>query len=259
MSDIYAMGGDPKICMNILCAPNCLDEDVLRSILAGGLDKINEAGALLAGGHTIDDKEPKYGLCVSSIMPINHVIRNAGAKPGDILVLTKPLGLGILITAMKADLASTAESDAAISQMLALNKYAKDCARKFSTHACTDITGFGLFGHAYELASASGVSLEISASKLPILRGARNYASMGIIPEGAYKNFEYLRDKIAIDPAVPRDLIDIASDPQTSGGLLIALDERNAQAALAMLCEKCEASIIGHVVERLDHSINYTV
>ena len=185
LSDVYAMGGEPKLALNIAAFPNCLDPEILGEILRGGADKVLEAGATLAGGHTIQDEEPKYGLCVTGFVNPASMWKNVGARTGDILILTKPLGTGILSTAVKGEMASQEEAAYAASVMATLNKYARDQVADLKIHACTDVTGFGLAGHALEMAKGSGRTLSISLSALPIMTGALDYASMGLIPAGA--------------------------------------------------------------------------
>ena len=191
LSDVYAMGGEPKLALNIAAFPNCLDPEILGEILRGGADKVLEAGATLAGGHTIQDEEPKYGLCVTGFVNPASMWKNVGAQTGDVLILTKPLGTGILSTAVKGEMASQEEAAYVASVMATLNKYARDQVADLKIHACTDVTGFGLAGHALEMAKGSGRTLFISLGALPVLAGALDYASMGLIPAGAYRNREF--------------------------------------------------------------------
>ena len=250
LSDVYAMGGTPCLALNLLCIPGKIAQDVAQDILKGGLDKAAEAGAVIAGGHTIDDNEPKYGLCVTGIAKPGEIWTNAGAVPGDMLVLTKPLGTGISITAKKLDKLTDEELLPAIESMRALNKYARDAAVKTGINACTDVTGFSLLGHAREMAFASGVTLEISAEKPALLPHVAALAKEGIIPQGAYRNRKYLEDKIIIGEHIPAYLTDILFDPQTSGGLLISLPGEKADMLMGLL-EKItpHARIIGRVLE----------
>lgn len=250
MSDIYAMGAAPSLAMNLLCVPNCLELDVVEQILAGGYSKVLEAGAVVAGGHTIEDAEPKYGLCVTGFADPRQVLTNSGAKPGDLLVLTKPIGSGVLATALKAELLGQAEVDYMVSVMAQLNRQARDAVAEIGgTHACTDVTGFGLLGHSYEMAAGSRVTLELSAGKIPLMEGARGFAEMGIVPGGAYANLEYLVDKIEFAPAVEQPIQDLLLDPQTSGGLLVSLPESRALRLVERLrgVTPC-AQIIGRVL-----------
>ena len=196
LSDIYAMGANPSIALNILCFPNCLPVSVLQSIMAGGYDKVHEAGAVIAGGHSVEDDEPKYGMCVSAFIHPDEIWSNATAKPGDFLVLTKPLGSGILATAAKSDVITQDEFRPALTGMATLNKYARDAAAKTGVNACTDITGFGFIGHACEMADASGCSFEIIANDVPVYEGTKSLAEDGIIPVGAYRNREYAGDRV---------------------------------------------------------------
>ncbi|MBI9095462.1 MAG: selenide, water dikinase SelD [Sphaerochaeta sp.] len=230
LSDIYAMGGEPKVALNLVCFPSCLDLSVLREILLGGQSKVAEAGAVIAGGHTISDPTPKYGLCVTGFVHKDKVWANSGAQVGDLLVLTKPLGVGIINTAVKAGLASEAAARKALESMTKLNKQARDAALPFCVHAATDITGFSLIGHASEMAIASKVSITVHASKLPIFEEALEYARMGLNPEGLYSNREYLQQMVNVQTPLAQELLDVLFDPQTSGGLLLSMQEGDAVA-----------------------------
>jgi len=230
LSDIYAMGGEPKVALNLVCFPSCLDLSVLREILLGGQSKVAEAGAIIAGGHTITDPTPKYGLCVTGFAPKNKIWANSGSRVGDLLVLTKPLGVGIINTAVKAGLASENAAKKAIESMTGLNKHARDAALPFLVHAATDITGFSLIGHATEMAVASKVSITLRASMLPIFEEALEYARMGLNPEGLYSNREYLEQKVKISTPLAQEVLDVLYDPQTSGGLLLSMSEKDAVA-----------------------------
>lgn len=224
INDIYAMGGKPLTAMNLVCFPQCGDMQVLRRILEGGLNKIKEAGIVLLGGHTVDDNEPKYGLSVTGLVEPDRMITNSGARPGDVLILTKPLGTGVIATAVKAEMASAESQAEAIKWMTMLNR--EGCAAMVETgvDSVTDVTGFGLIGHLYEMASASNVWMEIHSDKLPFIAGTRDYASMGLIPAGAYTNRDYLKDKVDIAPGVDSTLADLIFSPETAGGLLIAVE-----------------------------------
>lgn len=236
LSDVYAMGGKPLTAMNIVTFPVCrLDAEVLLSILSGGQQKIAEAGAVMVGGHTIDDDEPKYGLSVTGTVHPSRILTNAAAQPGDVLVLTKAIGTGVLYTAMRAELFPAGVAAAARS-MATLNRYAAEVMEKYPVHACTDITGFGLLGHAFEMSAASGVDMEIDSRKIPVLPEALEAARMGLIPAGAYSNREYLK-QVTMEPAVPVNLQDLCYDPQTSGGLLICLPAEKATSFLTALWE----------------------
>ncbi len=229
LSDVYAMGGEPLMAMNVVCFPTCkLEMEVLEKILAGGLGKVKETGALLVGGHSVDDLELKYGLAVTGAIHPQEVVTNAGARPGDLLFLTKPLGLGIVATAIKGGLASPAVAEEAGSAMASLNREASRQMRKRGVHACTDVTGFGLVGHGLEMAKASGVTLEIELERLPIIEGVLEYSSMGLIPAMAYENQESFRSYVDY-VRDPGELEILLYDPQTSGGLLIALPSDKAQ------------------------------
>lgn len=223
LSDIYAMGGTPAVAMNLLCFPSCLDISVMQRILEGGYSKVKEAGAIVAGGHTIADPTPKYGLCVTGFADPTRVWRNTGARPGDVLVLTKPLGAGILNTAIKADMASDDAKQAVIGWMTTLNRAAKEAAEDLDVHACTDITGFGLLGHGLEMAQGSSVTLVIDSTEVPLMPDVLELASMGILPEGMYNNRDFAGPHVRFDPSVPQNLIDVLYDPQTSGGLLLSM------------------------------------
>ncbi len=257
LSDVYAMGGTPAVAMNIVCFPADLPQAVMAAILKGGADKVMEAGAVLAGGHTIEDEEPKYGLSVMGLVHPKHILTNAGAKPGDLLILTKPLGLGILNTAIKGDIISAEGQKQAIETMVYLNKDACRAALAVGVRGCTDITGFGFLGHACELAEASGVTLEIWAKELPVIAESIGLAQMGIIPGGAYKNRDFYQPLINFSDEVKEELADIMFDPQTSGGLLISVPEEKAQELLTLLGRKNKApfSVVGRVKAKGPHLI----
>ena len=252
LSDIYAMGGEPKIALNIVAWPNCVNPDILGKILAGGAAKVKEAGAVLAGGHSIQDDVPKYGLSVTGFVDPRRMFTNCGARPGDMLLLTKPLGIGLVNTAVKAEMASERAEKEVLRVMTELNRQAaellKSCANgggdsgagsgrdsgagsgrtSGGIHACTDVTGFGLAGHGAEMGKGSGVTLEISLKKLPILPEAAEYASMGLVPEGSYRNREFLKDQVLVKAGLPW-AADLVFDPQTSGGLLVSADPETAE------------------------------
>ena len=225
LSDVYAMGGVPKLALNVVAFPNCLGPEVLEQILRGGADKVMEAGAVLAGGHTINDKEPKYGLCVTGYVHPDKMWKNYGAEAGDILILTKPLGCGILNTAIKAEMASQEEIERVQKIMAKLNKYAAEIASKYTIHSCTDVTGFSLAGHSLEMAKGSRKTLVIQSEKLPIIEGVEEYAQMGLIPEGAYRNRDFAGDEVQSE-IKELWMEDLVFDPQTSGGLLLANSNR---------------------------------
>ena len=277
LSDVYAMGGKPKLALNIAAFPNCLDLEILGEILRGGADKVMEAGATLAGGHTIQDDEPKYGLCVTGFVNPSSMWKNVGAKAGDVLILTKPLGTGILSTAVKGEMASEKEAASAAAVMATLNKYARDLVADLHIHACTDVTGFGLAGHALEMAGGSDVSFCISLGALPVMEGALEYASMGFLPAGAYRNREFAEndcefawrneeadiavsslaegsgDKKNTDVRKAGELPareDLVFDPQTSGGLLLSIASEDATTAMERLESlTLPCALIGKVTE----------
>lgn len=228
LSDVYAMGGRPLLALNVACFPNCLPVEVISGIMRGGADKVLEAGALIGGGHTVQDDEPKYGLAVVGLIHPDEVLSNATARPGDVLVLTKPLGTGIINTAIKGGLAGEEAYRAAVEQMAALNKDAAACVKEAGAGACTDITGFGFLGHAAEMAGASKVSLLIDSSKIPLLPGALEFAGMGLLPAGAYDNRRFLGEEVTFEDRIRQEVQDVLYDPQTSGGLLVAVDPAKA-------------------------------
>lgn len=255
LSDVYAMGGEPKLALNIAAFPNCLPPEILGEILRGGADKVKEAGAILAGGHTIQDDEPKYGLSVTGFVHPDHLWKNTGARTGDILVLTKPLGTGVLTTAVKAGLASEEELLEAVTVMTTLNKYARDAVRHLHVHACTDITGFGLAGHALEMAKGSRKTFLLHMDAIPVMEAAKDYAAMGLIPAGAYRNRDFAGDHIQFRK---KDMVmeDLVFDPQTSGGLLLSIsskDRDEVQKALSAL--ELPSAIIGEVKEQEEKSL----
>ncbi len=256
LSDIYAMGGKPVLALNIVGFPECLPLNVLREILLGGADKVKEAGAILAGGHTIQDDEPKYGLSVMGTVHPDRIITNSGAKPGDVLLLTKPLGLGIINTAIKADIASPEVAEDAVETMVYLNADAAQAMQRVGVNGCTDITGFGLIGHCLEMAGASGVSIRLWKEQIPVIEGTRQLAQMGIIPAGAYSNRNYTKDSVYLKD-VETDLEDIIFDPQTSGGLLIALPEEKVSRLINQLDKKTASrcKIIGKVMKKTDFPV----
>lgn len=257
LSDVYAMGGQPLMAMNIVCFPDCLEFEILEQILKGGADKAVEAGALLVGGHSVKDNEPKYGLSVTGIVHPEKVLANNTARVGDYLILTKPLGLGVLNTAIKADIASKEQYDMAVKTMVTLNKYAFEALDGLNISSCTDITGFGLLGHAHEMAEGSGVSLEIYSDKIPIIEGAKELAGKGIIPAGMYSNKNYIEDDVQVDDDVEEVMEDLLYDPQTSGGLLVAIAKDDVEKALESLSANTdnEFAVVGKVVSKGDEAI----
>lgn len=256
LSDIYAMGGDPSIAMNLICFPTCLPMDIMTKILQGGYSKVAEAGAIIAGGHTIEDSEPKYGLCVTGFIHPDKVMKNSACMVGDVLVLTKPLGVGILTTAMKAQLTDEETNALVIEVMSTLNKYGKDVMMEVGAHACTDVTGFGFIGHTSEMAKGSNLSIEIDSQAIPILKNAEEFAKMGIIPAGAYSNMSFVKNDVDIAEDVPQHIQDILMDPQTSGGLLISLPQEKAVELVEKLkgVTLCHA-IVGKVIAKQEKAV----
>ncbi len=258
LSDIYAMGAEPRTTLNIVGFPRgTLDLDVLTDIIRGGSERVRAAGAVVIGGHSIIDQELKYGMAVTGVVHPDRVIRNVGIQPGDALVLTKALGTGIIATALKRRKASTASVRRAVASMIALNDRASAIMKTFPVHACSDVTGFGLMGHAFEMASGSGVTIVLEAKKLPLLPGARQLARQGYLTGGCKRNREYLRNKTSVDRAVRGDLVEVALDPQTSGGLLIALPPDHADALVERLrADGVEAATrIGHATAAQEVSV----
>ena len=251
LSDVYAMGGEPKLALNILCAAEGMDDPTIREILRGGYDAAYEAGAIITGGHTIKGAEPIYGLAVSGFVHPDKVLTNSNAKPGDALILTKPLGIGIITTGAKADMVDPAVMDRIYRQMATLNKAARDVMVRYDAHSCTDVTGFALLGHTLEIAQGSGCTIHIQAASVPYHPEALELASMGLIPAGAYRNRDYAQAGVKICSDIPLALQDIFYDPQTSGGLLMAIPAEQAKACLAELKEKIpQAAVIGYVTEK---------
>ena len=249
LSDVYAMGGEPRLAMNLLAIPSCLGAEVAGAILAGGAEKAAEAGAVIAGGHSIEDREPKYGLCVTGFAHPDRILTNTGAREGDLLILTKPLGSGVLTTAAKAGLLDEAACRAMVEVMAALNRAAWAAMVTVSPHACTDITGFGFLGHLKEMAQGSGVSAEIWAERVPLQPGALALARDGILPAGAYRNRDFVGGDAVLDSAVPLEVTDLLFDPQTSGGLLISVPEERGAVLLDRLRDGgVAAAAVGRVL-----------
>lgn len=250
LSDVYAMGGTPKTALNIVAFPKDMDVEILGEILRGGADKVMESGAVLAGGHTIQDDTPKYGLSVTGFVNPKKFWKNYGAQTEDKLILTKPLGAGIINTAIKADLVSEEARTAVLASMKLLNRSACEVFREFEIHACTDITGFGLGGHATEMAAASDRTIVIDTEKLPLLPDVEMYASMGLIPGGAYRNREYA-NKTGVKSSAVLWKEDVVFDPQTSGGLLAAVKEQDVPHIMEKLnAAGLRAGVIGEVTDR---------
>ena len=231
LSDVYAMGGEPKLCLNIMAVPKDMPKDAVHRMLRGGYDKVYEAGALITGGHSILDEEPKYGLAVTGFVHPDRVLTNAGAKAGDVLILTKPLGIGVLTTAAKADMATGEGIALAHRLMTTLNKSARDIMVNYRVHACTDVTGFGLLGHLCEMTQGSNVSAELYVNQIDLIPEAVDLARMGILPEGMYRNRAFAESAVeAGETELCRQ--DILYDPQTAGGLLMAVHPEDAEALL---------------------------
>ncbi len=236
LSDVYAMGGDPKTALNIVCFPKGkMDIEILRDILRGGADKVKESGAVVIGGHSIIDEEIKFGMAVTGVIHPDKIFRNVGAQNGDALILTKPLGTGIITTALKKDKASKESLDSAVRAMTTLNAAASRVMREFPVHACSDITGFGILGHALGMTNDRSITLVIESAKLPVLDGAERLAEQGYLTGGCTRNRDYLSDKMSIDKSVRAGMVEVALDPQTSGGLLIAVAKSHARELIAAL------------------------
>jgi selenide, water dikinase len=249
LSDIYAMGGVPLTAMNLVAFPCSLDLGVLREILAGGHSKIEESEAKLCGGHSIQDDEPKYGLSVTGFVETNWVVRNAGAKVGDVLVLTKPLGIGILTTALKRDLISENEIEDAVERAAQLNKIAAAAMREVEVSAATDVTGFGFLGHLNEMLEAAGVGAVVHRDQVPVWERVVPLAAEGCYPGGLNSNREYLNDSVWSDGIATKDLLPLF-DPQTSGGLLISVPgTRSEELVLTLEKHTTPAAVVGEVVE----------
>ncbi len=252
LSDVYAMGAKPMTAMNIIAFPiDTMDISVMTQVLSGSLDKLNEAGVTLVGGHSVKNEELKYGLCITGIVHPEKVVTKSTAKVGDKLILTKPLGTGVLTTALKAGLLQAEIKDRLTEQMLRLNDKAAEAMVAMGADACTDITGFGLIGHACEMAENSGISIEIFCDKVPFIPEALEFARMGLVPEGRYANWEF-RAHMVKDNQVDEDMLSILYDPQTSGGLLISIAPEKAEALLARIKQAgdSEAAIVGQVIDK---------
>jgi selenide,water dikinase len=248
-SDVYAMGGEPLTAMNLVAFPCSLDLGVLREILAGGLSKIEESGARLCGGHSVQDEEPKYGLSVTGFVEEDRVVRNVGAQAGDVLVLTKPLGFGILTTALKKDLVSETDIEDAVVAAATLNKGGCAALRKVEISAATDVTGYGFLGHLSEMLEASGLGAVVRRSEIPVWEQAVPLANDGVYPGGLKSNREYLENRVTADGVGQDELLPLY-DPQTSGGLLVALPEERAPALVRALEGRGTlAAVVGEVVE----------
>jgi len=257
LSDVYAMGGVPKVALNIVGFPNCLDISVLGEIMAGGAAKVKESGAVLVGGHSVQNDQPLYGLCVSGIVHPKKVLKNYGAKPGDALILTKQIGSGIINTALKGGIAEQSSIDEAVTVMKSLNRKGKEVMDHFDVHACTAITGFGLLGHCVEMAEASKVTFDLNVRRVPYIFGAEDFAKMGVIPEGTYNNRRYSMNKVDAS-GVEEFYLDLLYDPQSSGGLLYSVSESDVPAVLSEFSKAgmdTTVAVIGYVSEKGDKLI----
>lgn len=256
ISDIYAMGGVPKLALNIMCVTDDMDDETVKNILRGGYDKAYEAGVIISGGHTIMGSDPIYGLAVTGFADNEKILKNSEAKEGDVLILTKPLGVGIITTAAKADMVSAELLEKIYAQMATLNKYAAEIMVKYDVHGCTDVTGFSLLGHAYEMAQGSGLTLIIDHEKVPYHKEAYELAQMGFIPAGAYRNRDFAQKGVKVQGDISLATMDILFDPQTSGGLLISISSKDADRCLEELNKKIpQAAIIGTVSGKRDADI----
>jgi len=251
LSDVYAMGGVPKTAMNLVAFPlKDMEIAVLRQIIQGGLDKLREAGVALIGGHSLEDSELKYGLSVTGFIHPDRVLTKGGLQEGDRLILTKPLGTGIINTAIKGGLASEEIIDTVTRLMATLNRGAADVMNQYPVHACTDITGFGLIGHLAEMIADTGIGIRLKSERIPIIPEALEYARIGLVPAGAYNNREFRESMTEFGPSVDRLTQDVLFDPQTSGGLLICVDRGKADELLHNLKREGieKAAVIGEVV-----------
>ena len=257
LSDVYAMGGEPKTALNIVGFPNCLDPKILGRILEGGASKVLESGAVLAGGHSIQDDEPKYGLSVTGFVNPKKIFKNYGSKPGDAIILTKQIGSGLINTAIKAEMAEKSQIDEVVTVMTSLNKKAKEVIENYNISACTDITGFGLVGHAMEMASSSDVTFELDVKNVPYIEGALDMAKMGLVPAGTYNNKNYISEDV-LSENIEEYYLDALYDPQTSGGLMITLPQCEVENIMKDFAEKnmdTKVAVIGRVIEKSTKSI----
>jgi selenide,water dikinase len=257
LSDVYAMGARPIAAMNLLCFPSCLDLSVAGEILRGGADKADEAGCVIAGGHSVTDEEPKYGLCVTGVIHPVRILRNGGVRPGDSLILTKRIGTGLITTACKNGIITAEQAAAAFDSMRALNRRAAEIASGFTVHACTDITGFGLAGHICEMAEASRVTVALQTSSLPLLPHAYDLAKDDAFPGGMYRNRDHFAEQVDVEAGVPEAMANLYFDPQTSGGLLFAVPSSEAGWLLEALRKEIPAAaVIGQAGEKADWLIH---
>ena len=257
-SDVYAMGGKPILALNLVCFPTDLPVDILGETLKGGADKAREAGALIVGGHTVNDQEPKYGMAVTGLVEPGKHVCNTGARPGDLLALTKPLGTGIITTAVKNGVADKAALDRAIQVMSSLNRDASEAMMEVGVNACTDITGFGLLGHLQAMVEASGVSARINLSQTPLIDGARELVQAGVAPGGTHRNLESIDRVTSWDASITQEDKLLLSDAQTSGGLLIAVAPDKLSRLMSSLSQRgvAEASVVGEITERDESEIH---
>ena len=259
ISDIYAMGAVPKLALNIMAVSKEMSDEAVREVLRGGYTKAAEAGVMISGGHTIRDVEPKYGLSVTGFARPEEIRLNCTPRVGDVLILTKALGTGVISTANKVDMVSKETYARAVNQMAELNRVPAETARKYAVHSLTDVTGFGLMGHTSEMANGGALTAVIESSRVPMLPEVLSLAEMGILPEGMYRNRQFAEPFSEIAPGVSRAVQDILFDPQTSGGLLMAVDEKDADALLAELSDKVPAAArIGYVTENQGCAIRVT-
>ncbi len=250
LSDVYAMGGRPLMAINLVAYPDDLDMGILAEILRGGAEKVKEAGAVIAGGHSITDAEPKYGLSVTGEIATSKIIRKSGARVGDRLILSKPIGTGVITTALKRGLAGDDEVASAVETMSRLNRTAAELAQRHGVHAMTDVTGFGLAGHGIEMAKLSGVDFQIDVSRIELLPGTEAFARHGVFPGGMERNQEYFAQWVDADSLLESYSIALLYDPQTSGGLLMAVAADRAEALLADLLSAGESAfMLGSVLE----------
>lgn len=256
LSDVYAMGAEPRLAMNVMCLAPQMGQDAVKAILEGGYSKAYEANVLITGGHTIEDKEPKYGLAVTGFVHPDALLRNSSAKEGDVLILTKPLGVGILMTAAQGDFVDDSLLKKLYAQMACLNKKARDIMIQYDVHSCTDVTGFGLLGHACEMARGSQKTIHFDVSAIPYHQDAYKMAAMGLVPAGAYRNRDFAAQDITMKRPIAEPLLDILYDPQTSGGLLIAVAEKDASVLERNLQDAIPcAKRIGYVTKRKETAL----
>ena len=252
LSDVYAMGGVPKTALNVMAVPEDMPKEYVREILRGGYTKVYEAGAVITGGHSIYDNEPKYGLAVTGFIDPEKILKNCSARPGDVLIYTKPLGTGVMLNALKGGLVTESEVEDVIKNMIVLNKEAAEVLSSFEVHSCTDVTGFGLMGHCLEMAEGSNACIEILTSELEFYNGADEFAKLGLLPKGMYRNRHFAEH--AVDPSnIPLYLQDLLYDPQTSGGLLASVRSEDADKiidAMKQMDGIPHPAIIGRVTDR---------